>query len=304
MPSMPIEEIEEHHPDRLMPPISPECAPQYWEAVERGTEIARDTDVTFVGLVRNSMPWLQLSADRLAALGGRFRNWRAFIYENDSDDGTDEFLRAWSTTEPRVTVQTERHDRPQLSTEKSKRRTDALAEYRQRCLDWARDHAPGGNHRVIVIDFDTWGGWSETGVMTGLWHLQQKATAAGMASVSTIELKVQAGSQMRSLMIHYDAWAFRLNHWTEHQMPWFPHWFPPVGSDPVRCRSAFGGMVVYRPEALFSGTYSGGDCEHVHLHRTIAERTGARMFLNPSQRMCMTWIPREAGDETRQHGDD
>lgn len=304
MPSMLVEEIEQHHPDKLMPPISPECAPRYWEGVERGELLAKRCDVTVVGLVRNSMPWLQLSCDRLARLGERFGSWRAFIYENDSEDGTDEFLRAWSSAEPRVTVRTERHGRPQLNTEKSRRRTDALAEYRQRCVDWARQHAPKETmHRVIVIDFDTWGGWSETGVLNGLWQLEANAQAAGMATVSTIEMAVPALPHGK-LMIHYDSWAFRLNHWTEHSMHWFPHWFPPVGSDPVPCRSAFGGMVIYRPEALFAGTYSGGDCEHVHLHRTIAERTGYTMYLNPSQRMCMTWIPREAGDETRQHGDD
>ena len=298
-------DVEKHHPDTLMPPVSPECALLYWQGVEEGRAIAANCDVTFLGLVRNSMPWMELNSQRLARLGEHFKSWRAFIYENDSEDGTDEFLRQWAASDSRVTVQCERHDRPLLSAEKSKRRTDALAEYRQTCLEWARQHAPGrdGNHRVIVIDFDTWGGWSDLGVLNGLYHLERIPGAAGMASVSSIDFAVPSHPEGK-LRIHYDSWAFRLNHWREHDMQWFPHWWPPVGSDPVPVRSAFGGMAIYRPDALFAGTYAGGDCEHVALHRTIRERTGMSMYLNPSQRIVMNWLPDEAEDDARQHGND
>lgn len=289
---MRIDEIEAHHPDRLTPAVSQECAPRYWEVATRGREIASGLDVTFLGLVRNSMPWIQFNAQRLAKLGQHFATWRAFIYENDSDDGTDVFLRQWSQDDNRVTALCEKHDRPQLSSEKSKRRTDALAEYRQRCLEWAKERAPANidRHRVIVIDFDAWGGWSDSGVLNGIGHLDGLPMVAGLASLSTVELPLP-DLPTGKLQIHYDSWAFRLNHWEEHDMGWFPHWYPPVGSDPVPCNSAFGGMAIYRPEHFFGATYSGGDCEHVLAHRSIFEATGARMALNPSQRLCMNWIP-------------
>lgn len=289
---MRTDEIAAHHPDRLLPAVSAECAPRYWHVAARGREIAGGLDVTFLGLVRNSMPWIQFNAQRLAKLGQHFATWRAFIYENDSEDGTDAFLRQWSQDDQRVTVLCEKHDRPQLSAEKSRRRTDALAEYRQRCLQWAKERAPASieRHRVIVIDFDAWGGWSDSGVLNGIGHLDCLPMVAGLASLSTVELPLPdlpAGK----LQIHYDSWAFRLNHWEEHDMGWFPHWYPPVGSDPIPCNSAFGGMAIYRPEHLFQATYSGGDCEHVLAHRSIFDATGGRMALNPSQRLCMNWIP-------------
>lgn len=300
---MTMHEIDMHHPDRELPPVSRECAPAYWHAVECGERIALNTDATFLGLCRNSMPQIQLNTQRLERLGERFKSWRAFIYENDSADGTGEYLNSWAAKTPNVEVQSETHDRPQLSSEKSKRRTDALAEYRQRCLEWARGRQPGqGAHRVIVIDFDTWGGWSDDGVLAGLHWLEELPGAAGMASVSTIEMRVPEHPAGK-LRIHYDSWAFRLNHWAEHDMSWFPYWWPPVGSSPVPCNSAFGGMAIYRPDAFFAGTYSGGDCEHVNFHRTIQQATGMRMWLNPSQRMVMHWIPSESSD-ARQHGND
>jgi hypothetical protein len=297
-----MHDIETHHPDREMPPISRECAPLYWLAVASGERIAADCDVTFLGLCRNSMPQIQLNTQRLERLGAAFKSWRAFIYENDSEDGTDEHLRAWAAGCKQATVETVKHDRPQLSSEKSRRRTDALAEYRNRCREWAKEHAPqNGNHRIIVIDMDTWGGWSDDGVMTGLHWLQGLPGAAGMASVSTVEMQVP-GHPAGKMRIHYDSWAFRLNHWAEHDMSWFPYWYPPVGSHPVACNSAFGGMAIYRPDAFFAGTYSGGDCEHVAFHRTIQEATTMRMWLNPSQRMVMNWMPSEPSDEGH-HGD-
>ena len=285
-------DIERHNPDREMPPVSRECAPAYWRAVESGERIAYACDVTFIlGLCRNSMPAIQLNTQRLERLGSRFWSWQAFVYENDSEDGTAEHLRAWAESCEQATVETVKHDRPQLSAEKSKRRTDALAEYRNRCLEWARDHIPtGANHRIIVIDFDTWGGWSDDGVMNGLHWLEELPGAAGMASVSTVEMAIES-HPLGKLRIHYDAWAFRLNHWHEHDMLWFPHWHPPVGSDPIRCNSAFGGMAIYRPDAFFAGGYFGGDCEHVHHHRKIQAATGLSMYLNPSQRLVMNWIP-------------
>lgn len=303
MPQMTMQDIERHHPDRELPATSRECAPAYWQAVEAGERIARHTDVTLLGLCRNSMPQIQLNTQRLERLGERFKSWRALIYENDSTDGTAEHLRKWSAGQPHATAITETHDRPQLSDEKSRRRTDALAEYRQRCLEWARERQPAERpHRIIVIDLDTWAGWSDEGVMTGLHWLEEMPGAAGMASVSTVELPVPQHPEGK-LRIHYDSWAFRLNHWAEHDMSWFPYWFPPVGSHPVACNSAFGGLAIYRPDAFFAGTYSGGDCEHVNFHRTIHDATTMRMWLNPSQRMVMNWIPSEPVD-ARQHGDD
>jgi hypothetical protein len=288
-----MHDIEQHSPDRLMPPVSRECAPAYWQAVEAGEHSAKNVDALFVGLCRNSMPQIQLNTQRLERLGERFKSWRAFIYENDSEDGTAEHLRSWAAGRDNVEVRTERHARPQLSTEKTARRTNALAEYRNVCREWASRQTSDAVQRIFVIDFDTWGGWSDDGVMTGIYWLEQLPGAAGMASVSTIDLAFPQHPDGK-VRIHYDAWAFRLNHWAEHDMTWFPYWWPPVGSHPVACHSAFGGMAIYRPEAFFAGTYSGGDCEHVSFHRTIYEATSMRMWLNPSQRMVMNWISEPA----------
>lgn len=297
------EDLAAHCPDKTMPATSRECAPLYWHAVHEGEQLAPSTDVTILGLARNSMPVIEWNMQRIEHLGGMFRSWKACVYENDSDDGTDDALRAWAGRCHHVTAHCLRHDRPQLSHEKSRARTDALAEYRQACLDWAKQNTPAAPDRfVIVIDLDTWGGWSDDGLLAGLAWMHRLTDAAGMASVSTVEVALP---QLPSgkLRIHYDSWAARLNHWREHDMPWFPHWFPPVGSEPVPFRSVFGGMAIYRSKAYYAGMYQGGDCEHVSFHRSIREATGLRMYLCPSMRVVMNWIQPESADGG-QHGDD
>ena len=62
--------------------------------------------------------------------------------------------------------------------------------------------------------------------------------------------------------------------------------------------SAFGGLAIYRTAAYLRGTYAGEeDVEHVPFHRSIARETGQHMFLNPSQRMMMHWLPEAANAE-------
>jgi hypothetical protein len=69
-----------------------------------------------------------------------------------------------------------------------------------------------------------------------------------------------------------------------------------VGSPPVHVVSAFGGMCIYDTYAYLKGTYDGADCEHVGFHRTMAERTGLRLYLDPAMRTVMHWMePTDGG---------
>jgi hypothetical protein len=64
-----------------------------------------------------------------------------------------------------------------------------------------------------------------------------------------------------------------------------------VGSAPAIVASAFGGLAIYRTEAYLRGTYAGEeDVEHVPFHQSIAKATGQHLYLNPSQRMLMSWM--------------
>jgi len=291
MPTLTYQDIANHHPDILLPP-DPEFAEAYWRLVDQGREIAKQKNLAIVGICRNAMPFLQFTVGHMDVTASMFRETRGFIFENDSQDGTKEFLA--SLEQDWITVESQDNGRPHLNYTKSSDRTVALAEYRNRCRGWVAENAAGAD-LVIVLDMDAWGGWSQYGILTTVAMLESEeySHAAGMASYSWCVWGPPVWSE--PFVCQYDAWACRLNHWQERQdMRWFHYWHPPVGSSPVRVNSAFGQLAVYRRENYLRGVYQGGDCEHVHHWRTA----GGNCYLNPSQRVCSFWIP--SGDDTEE----
>lgn len=290
MPRITLEEVDAHRPDVLLPPDA-EFAEEYRSSVEFGRRCAADDTVAFVAICRNAMPWLPRTLNLVEETGAMFREWSAFVYENDSDDDTKDCLLAWADQQQRC-VSLNINGRPHLNATIAQQRTVALAEYRAKCQRWvAHGKTPDW---VIVFDTDPWGGWSVDGVASSIGEIVRDPSWFGLASYSWCELPSQHGN----FVAQYDAFAARLNHWNRRDQNWFHHWHPAVGSPPVQFNSAFGQLAVYDAESYLAGTYDGSDCEHVTYHRSIAERTGLRFGLNPSSRCVSFWVPRDGG----QHG--
>lgn len=293
MPTVTLDDVVSHDPDTLLPPDE-EFAAEYDSRVAAGEEAASKLDVCFTAICRNAMPWLPLTLDRVAKTASKFRSAKVFVFENDSQDGTDEFLRQAATENDWLEVKSTRNGRPHLNYTKSSERTVALAEYRNACREWVAEHC-GSTDITVVFDTDPWGGWSIGGVMNTIGHLVDPAyeSAAGMAAYSWCEWEMP--HWFRREPCHYDAFACRWTWWREHlDMRWFHLWHPPVGSPPVRVNSAFGQLGVYRTRNYVLGRYEGGDCEHVSHWKTC----GGGCFLNPSQRVVSFWVPRS--DEEKQ----
>lgn len=294
-----LEEIAAHRPDVLLPPDA-EFAEEYRSSVEFGRRCAQDATVALVAICRNAMPWLPMTLRIVEQTGAMFQSWSAFIYENDSVDGTKETLAAWADGRQRQ-VSLNEHQRPHLCHTIDQERTHALAEYRTACQRWVSHGAPP--EFVIVFDTDPWGGWSVDGVATSIAEMNLDDSWYGLASYSLAEIQQPFGK----MRIHYDAFASRLNHWTRRDQSWFHNWHPPVGSPPVQFNSAFGQLAVYRTLRYLQGTYSGEDCEHVTFHRSI-ERAASldvgdyyhgpsytRLGMNPSSRCVSFWVPNNGG---------
>jgi hypothetical protein len=185
--------------------------------------------------------------------------------------------------------------RPKLSHLVCDERMVALAEYRNACRLWVKDNCRDFDY-TVVFDVDAWGGWSVDGLMTSVHWLANDYRFYGLASYSWAEIETPQGP----FPIHYDALAYRWNHWRRRDQQFFHHWLPAVGSPPIPCNSAFGQLAIYRTRHFLDGEYSGEDCEHCCLHRSInAEHTLTSMGLNPSSRCVSFWVP-----NGRNHGDD
>jgi hypothetical protein len=289
MATITFAEIAAHSPDLILPP-DPEFVDEYRHQVESGRSFASSARVAFVAICRNAMPFLPMTIDRVRETGSMFEDWRCYIYENDSKDGTKEFLK---TLDDPFRVTMTDNGRPHLNYTKAADRTIALAEYRNACRDWVASNC-GDFDYTIVFDTDPWGGWSVDGVATSVAHLHRTEAAAGMGSFSFCKWGPPVWPE--PMWCQYDGWAARLNYWAEKQNHWFHLWHPPVGSRPVRMNSCFGQLAVYKTENYLQGVYQGGDCEHVSHWRTC----GGDCYLNPSSRVVSFWIPNENDDL---HGD-
>lgn len=299
MPTVTLEEIALHDPDVLLP-VDAEFAADHDAAVATGREVAKDKTVAMVAICRNAMPWLERTLPLVERTARLFRESSVFIYENDSTDGTKDVLAAWADGQTRHASLND-NGRPHLNFTTAPVRTHALAEYRAACQQFvANGETPD---YVIVFDTDPWGGWSVSGVANSIGHMEFDDTLYGLASYSWCEWPQAAGPPRA---FHYDAFAARLNHWPQRDQNWFHLWNPPVGSEPVEFRSAFGQLAVYRGYRYLQGRYSGEDCEHVCFHRSIETAAGnmlgdyyagvnhTRLALNPSMRCVSFWIPEEA----------
>lgn len=288
MATLSYAEIDAHHPDVLLPP-DVEFLDDYSVLSRVGRDLCRNRRVAFVAICRNAMPFLPYTLASVRRIGESCKEWKAFVFENDSTDDTKDYLRSWADGRTAF-CETVTLDRPHLNFTKETRRTVPLAEYRNHCRRWVDSHAADFD-LVVVFDTDPWGGFSVNGVYDTIGRLAtvEHDDTAGMASYSWCEW----GPPMfpARACCHYDAFAFRWTWWKERQdMLWFHLWHPPVGSPPIRVNSAFGQLAVYRTKNFLRGVYDGSDCEHVGFHRSM----GGALFLNPAMRCVSFWIPEGA----------
>jgi hypothetical protein len=268
-------------------PIDPAYEVSYRDRVRAGREVAAQLDAAIVMIARNARPYIVGTMQRLAEARDGFRSSSIYVFENDSTDGTAEYLDHMAVL-PGVHVEHETLGGADMRGFGDER-TNRLAYCRNKCLEWVRNNA-ANTAWTIVLDADPNGGFSVDGIFNSINWLgelscrHETLKPGGMASFSALKHEHGRGP---AKILQYDAWAARLNDWRDRReevgFEWFHFLLPPVGSPPIPMYSAFGGLAVYRTEAFLSGGYSGGDCEHVLHHRRMRDN-GYQMYLNPGSR--------------------
>jgi len=276
-------------PDKVLP-VDHEFAALYADVFAEGALIAAKSKVVFVGIARQIGGILPTSLGRISDMSKHFAETSVVIVENDSTDTTKEVLTKFAAANPeRVVVEMTDNGRPHFRGFEAAR-VQAYAEYRNRCLELAKEHYGDADY-VIVVDLDPWGGWSVHGIINGIGWLNRIEGSACMASTSLFQ---HPGNLVdgKTPWCHYDQWAFRWHGWGARIEPWFTFWLPPPGAHPIQVLSAFGACGIYRADAFFSCKYRSidGDIEHAGLHREMIEK-GWSIWLNPAQRTLMHWIP-------------
>jgi hypothetical protein len=277
--------------------VDEECQDDYAEMVDMGRATARELDTVVVSIARNAMPLLENTVGLVDEVQAGFRDCRWYVFENDSADGTGEFLEQQASTRPWMTV-----DRETLGGIDSRgfetERTTRLAYCRNKCHEWVRTNA-AKTAWTIVLDVDPQYGFSVDGVFNSIgWlgRLMAGARPRPPGAMAAYSLLRTTDAEGRIGVAGYDAWAARPTCWwrdrrNEVGFQWFSLFLPPVGAPPLMMNSAFGGLCVYRTEAFLAAgplPYEGGDCEHVALHRKM-HATGYQLYMNPGSRYIAIW---------------
>ena len=261
-------------------PVHPMFQDSYVEKTQIGKSIAKKSNIAVVGLARNCELQLQDSIDRVFKLETNSTSF--FIYENDSTDKTKDILKTNSDNN-NIEISLNNFSYPLLS-DRSLERTHRLAKFRNHCLDWIRDNHYDSDY-VVVLDLDADLGFSVDGIYNNIFWLNSTDKAGGIGSYSLFLNHYQGIYKFA----HYDSFAFRFNDWqpsrgNDYHHIWFKDFHPMIGSNPIPCYTCFGGLAVYKTEALIRCKYDGYlGSEHVRLHQNLQEN-GWNMYLNPSSR--------------------
>lgn len=256
----------------------------YQQRIIRGKQRMQNSRVVFCGLARDVASDLPSVSQRIESAAAMFNDYRVVIYENDSNDGTLEFLQGWQQQNSRVTVLHEKLNVQRWGSVCDLGRAAHLAYCRNQYLKHIAAHFPDFDY-FIVFDTDMPKGFSYEGLANTFgfddWDM-----------VGSNGILVPPVGKPPPDPIFFDAWAYRaegddktqpfdaINRLQFHRgEALHPVW------------SCFGGLAIYRMTCALSGAqYGGEDCEHVVFHQQLRQYELGRQFLNPSQIVFYTGI--------------
>lgn len=261
-------------------PVSPEFQTIYRNMVEKGSLESSNKKIMVLSIIRNIASKYKYCLKTVKDLLKNFHESSCVcLYENDSIDSTATMIKDHISNHEgydNFYLFSETLNTPYLPLSKSKIRTTALANARNKCYNLSKsimDHPDF----YIVLDMD-FTSISIEGILNTFGWLHTNSNISAMCGNSYLEII----SQPKSLH-NYDSFAFRLNYWEYMDPFWFPNFNLPIGSIPIPVNSGFGGCCVYKSH-LYEDLYTGEDCEHVTLHKSLKLKYKEfNLYYNPSQ---------------------
>lgn len=242
-------------------------------------------ELVIVGVTRNCGSTIERDVGTLRSAFASFRQIRWFVVESDSEDDTVDCLRRLATDVPGFSYVSLGRLRDRYP-----RRTERIAVCRNVYLDALEGEPFARADYIAVADLDGINGQLTREAVDSCW-------TAGIA---------WDGCFANQHDLYYDVWALRHPDWNpgdcwrqqrflmrfarspaqaEYTSTFGKMIAIPPRSPWLEVDSAFGGLGIYRREALIGVRYSGladGQevCEHIEPHRMMRDG-GARLFINP-----------------------
>lgn len=249
----------------------------YSSMLKKGAEEMKKHKVIFTGITRDNSRDIPVMLQAFRNLGEKFADFRVIIFENDSSDNTLQLLQEAANEDSRFRVISHNYNlqkRPSIK---------FLAEIRNKYIEAIFEKEYDDFDIVIMADMDMKYGVDERGIEDSFAQYDKWDSVCSNGIFTT-------DGRM------YDCFAFRNERFPHglNDLPPYKYWnlyiaqlaliYRPDG-DLVPVYSCFGGLAIYKKKFIQGCKYDSEkeDCEHVHFHKCMKEKNGARMFMNPAQ---------------------
>ena len=262
-------------------------------------KILSETTIIICGIVRNAERGLKRNIPTINRLCERFGNYHIIMVENDSTDNTKEILQQWAKSQKNIHILLNDYHTTTIPDKKevtanpffSRKRIEKMAQYRNIYLDYIAQNVLRGDY-IMVVDLDVYSIDLE-GVISSF------TTTCEWDAVTANGYSRSFSSRFRKR--YHDAYAL-----TELGMELVPQteetinlarykWaFIKRKSSFIPVFSAFGGLAIYRYEALNNIRYEvlkNDDvrvevrCEHFSLYKQMSAAGFNKVFINPDMRI-------------------
>lgn len=251
------------------------------------------------GIVRDAEHGLRTNIPVIDALCRKFGDWKVVVFENDSKDATKSILREWAATssghvhaicsDADIGCTIPKSSEVTVNPFFSRRRIEKMCRLRNQYLEYLEKQGWDADY-LIVADLDV-ASISLDGILSSFdsAHEWDSVTAFGYSTSPRLKRR------------YHDTYA--LTKWGEDAVPQTEEmtirYADELGNlkpshDWIRVYSAFGGLAIYRFEAIKGLRYSVLDnadpmvevrSEHVGLYKAMIECGFDRIFINPAMRI-------------------
>ncbi len=218
--------------------------------------------VIICGICRNVGVVARKTIENIEALGDRFIDYAAIIYENNSTDNNVALFSEWSKKNPHVTFISETIPPEQLAPT----RTEKIARARNKTLQEAKNPKYRDFPYLVFVDLDFPASWPFDEVVATLekpidWDC---VTAHGTKAVSNMTSMIGNFNSKES-HVYWDRYAHR-----DRNFPLGPEllgsqwwvdlrdqWFTLTENDWVPIYAGYGGMAIFKTESVLKFSFSG-----------------------------------------------
>ena len=258
---------------------------KYEKAVVDGYKKMKQSSLVICGLARNTADTLQKTIERIETLGSYFKEYHVVIFENDSSDMTRKLLQQWTEKNQSVhllpcSVKDCKLGHPNLYSFglSGVGRIEKMAAFRNYYLQYVKSNYQHYNY-MMVLDIDMKGPWSNNGIAHSIAQKDWDMIAAyGVFSFLLCLLVYDALAYVGANGLFSDPEhpmynLFKMN-----------HRLLPIrrGAPLISVQSAFSGLALYKVKSIIDVRYGDTVCEHLGLHKQMAEKGHNRLYVSPS----------------------